>query len=254
MGDIGTEMSRAPQRSRQAPVRRPTPSKRAPARGAPSRPGDGPGPGLKTWLLVGAGLLGVLVLWKVAGTVLGGGTPQQDTRPPLILTGPSGSLGTGDAPPAPAGSQAATFPTPVIGTRLELKAIALGAHPPGCVAQDLRSGGKTLTVFHHRCADEPDLDRYFFLVRLTNHSKGRVYVNLDGFTVEAANGKPRPAFATPPVGSPSTRFIADTRSVAADQSIKGWITIDGTDGFTPVTLVYADGAEILRVRFQGDWL
>lgn len=193
-------------------------------------------------------------MWKVLGAAFGG-EPAQDHRPPaLVVTGPSGSLGTGDAPPAPAGSEAATFPTPVNGTRLELKVIALGAHPPECVAQGLRTAGKTLTVYHHRCVDEPGLDRYFFLVRLTNHSKGRVYVNLDGFAVEAASGKPRTAFGSPPVGSPSTRFIASTRSVAGDQSIKGWITIDGTDGFAPVALVYADGAETLRVRFQGDWL
>ena len=62
------------------------------------------------------------------------------------------------------------------------------------------------------------------------------------------------AFPTPPVGSPSTRFIADTRAVAAHQSIKGWITIDGTDGFLPAALVYADGDEVLRIRFQGEWL
>lgn len=43
------------------------------------------------------------------------------------------------------------------------------------------------------------------------------------------------------MGSPSTRFIAQTRALAVDQSIKGWITIDGTDGFDPVALVYADG-------------
>ena len=199
-------------------------------------------------------MLGLIVVWKVLGAVLGDGVPQADTRPPLTITGPSGSLGTGDAPPASAGTRAATFPTPVEGTRLELKAIGLGANPPDCVAQGLRSGGKTLTVFHHRCVEEPGLDRYFFLVRITNHAKGRVYVRLDGFTVEGASGRPRPAFPTPPVGSPSTRFIADTRAVAADQSIKGWITVDGTDGFLPVALVYADGEEILRVRFQGDWL
>ena len=199
-------------------------------------------------------MLGVIVLWKVLGVVLGGDVTQAQTRPPLTVTGPSGSLGTGDTPPAPAGTVAATFPASVDGTRLELKVIALGAHPPECVAQGLRTGSKTLTVFHHRCVQEPGLDRYFFLVRLTNHSKGRVYVNLDGFTVEPVDGKPRPAFPTPPIGSPSTRFIAGTRAVAAHQSIKGWITVDGTDGFLPVALVYTDGDEVLRVRFQGDWL
>ena len=79
-------------------------------------------------------------------------------------------------------------------------------------------------------------------------------MNLDDFTVEPTDGKPRSAFPTPPVGSPSTRFIADTRAVAAQQSIKGWITIDGTDGFLPAALVYTDGEDVLRIRFQGDWL
>jgi hypothetical protein len=197
--------------------------------------------------------LGVLVLWKVLGATMGD-PAEEDTRPPLVLTGPTGSLGSGDAPPAPAGSEAAGFPTAVKGTRLELKVIALGAHPPECTAQNLRTDGRSLTVYHHRCVQEEGLDRYFFLVRLTNHSEGRVYVNLDGFAVEAAKGKPRTAFATPPVGSPSTRFIAPTRAVAANQSVKGWVTIDGTDGFAPLALVYADGAEILEVRFQGSWL
>ena len=76
----------------------------------------------------------------------------------------------------------------------------------------------------------------------------------DGSTVEPTDDKSRPAFPTPPVGSPSTSLIADTRAVAAHQSIKGWITIDGTDGFLPAALVYTDGDEVLRIRFQGDWL
>jgi hypothetical protein len=185
--------------------------------------------------------------------VLGGDAPQAQARPPLTVTGPSGSPGTGDTPPAPAGTLTATFPSSVDGTRLELKVIALGAHPPECVAQGLRTGSKTLTVFRHRCVQEPGTTATF-LLRLTNHSKGRVYMNLDGFTIEPADGKPRPAFPTLPVGSPSTRFIADTRAVAAHQGITGWIPIDGTDGFRPAALVYTDGEEVLRVRFQGDWL
>jgi len=81
-----------------------------------------------------------------------------------------------------------------------------------------------------------------------------VHVNLDGFTVEPTDGKPRPSFPTPPVGTPSTTFIAGTRAVAAHQSIKGWITIDGTDGFLSAALVYTDGDEVLHIRFQGDRL
>ena len=89
---------------------------------------------------------------------------------------------------------------------------------------------------------------------MTNHAKGRVFVHLDGFTLEGANGKPREAFPTPPVGSPSTRFIQGTRAIAEDQTIRGWVTFDGSGGFVPTALVYADGKEILRFRFQGDWV
>ena len=121
------------------------------------------------------------------------------------------------------------------------------------MAQGLGIGSKTLTVFHHRCVQGSGLDRYFFLVRLTRHSKGRVHVNLDGFT-STTDGKPRPSFPTPPVGTPSTRFIADNRALAAHQSIKGWITIDGTDGFLSAAPVYTDGDEVLHIRFQGDRL
>jgi len=113
---------------------------------------------------------------------------------------------------------------------------------------------KTLTVFHHRCVQEPGLDRYFFLLRLTNHSKGWVYMNLDGFTVEPADGKPKPGVPNAACRQPLHEVHRRHRAVAAHQGITGWITIDGTDGFRPAALVYTDGDEVLRVRFQGDWL
>jgi len=62
------------------------------------------------------------------------------------------------------------------------------------------------------------------------------------------------AFATPPLGSDSTRFLPESRAIAAEQVLKGWITTDGTDGFIPVGLTYADGEEILTVAFDGTWV
>jgi hypothetical protein len=131
---------------------------------------------------------------------------------------------------------------------------ALCRTPHDCTAQMLRTGGKTLAVYHHRCPDESATDRYYFLVRMTNPTTGRVYVRLDGFTFEGPAGKPRKAFPTPPVGSPSTRFIQGTRAVAEDQTLRGWVTFDGSGGFVPSAPVYADGKETLRVRFEGAWL
>jgi hypothetical protein len=188
-------------------------------------------------------------------TFLGGDDADRATPTPSSgATGPSGPGATRDAPPAPEGSHAAAFPTAVEGTRLELKVVALGSSPADCVPESLRTGTGVLTVYHHRCLEERGLDRYFFLVRLTNRTEGRVFVNLDSFAVVGPNGHPRPAFATPPVGSPATRFIPSVRAIASEELLRGWITIDGTDGFSPAALVYEDGAESLRVRFQGAWV
>lgn len=247
-------MSRTPSKSRQAPARRPAP-RRTPKRGASSNGSSGGGatPALKTWMIVGGGLLGIVVLWQVLGAVLGTGD-EPETRPPaLFTTGATGALGSGDAAPAPAGTKAGAFPDQLEGSRLDMNVVALGTTPHDCSAQTIRTGGQTLAVYHHRCPDKPGVDRYFFLVRMTNHAKGRVYVRLDDFTLEGPNGKPLEPFPTPPVGSPSTRFFQGSRSVAADQTVRGWVTFDGSGGFVPTALVYTDGKETLRVRFQGDW-
>ncbi len=248
-------MSRTPSKSRQAPPRRTAPTRRTPKRGSSPNGSKGGGatPALKTWLIVGGGILGVFVLWQVLGAVLGTGEAPETRPPVLITTGATGVLGSGDAPPASAGTKAGVFPDQLAGSRLDVNVVALGTTPHDCTAQTLRTGGETLAVYHHRCPDKAGVDRYFFLVRMTNHTKGRVYVRLDGFTLEGSKGKPLEPFPTPPLGSPSTRFFQGSRSVAADQTVRGWVTFDGSGGFVPTALVYADGKEILRVRFQGDW-
>jgi len=208
---------------------------------------------MKTWLIVGGGVLGIFVLWQVLGAVLGTGDAPETRPPAVITTGATGVLGSGDAPPAPAGTKAGVFPDQLDGSRLDMNVVALGTTPHDCTAQTIRTGGQTLAVYHHRCP-EAGVDRYYFLVRMTNHAKGQAYVRLDGFTLEGSNAKPLEPFPTPPVGSPSTRFFQGSRSVAADQTVKGWVTFDGAGGFVPTALVYADGKEILRIRFQGDWV
>jgi hypothetical protein len=171
----------------------------------------------------------------------------------VISTGPTGALGSGDAPPAPAGNRSVVFPEQLEGSRLDMNVVALGTTPPDCTARTIRTGGEILAVYHHRCPDTAGVDRYFFRVRMTNHTNGRVYVRLDGFALEGSTGRPVEPFPTPPLGSPSTRFFQGSRAVAADQTVRGWITFDGSGGFVPAALTYADGKEILRVRFQGDW-
>lgn len=245
-------MSRAPQRSRQAPVRRPTP-RRTPRRASTREPGSTASKRSR-WVLVGAGVLVLVLAWRLAMTFLGGEEEDRATPPSSGATGSSGPGVTRDAPPAPEGSRTSAFPTPVEGTRLELRVVGLGDSPAHCVPQSLRTPAGVRTPYHHRCFEEPGLDRYFFLVRLTNKTDGRVFVNLDDFAVVGPNGHPRPAFTTPPLGSPATRFIPSVRAIASEESLRGWITIDGTDGFSPAALVYEDGAESLRVRFQGVWV
>ena len=203
-------------------------------------------------MIVGGAVLGIIVLWQVLGAVLGTGDAPETRSPAVITTGATGTLGSGDAAAAPSGTKTGVFPDQLGGSRLDMNVVALGTTPHDCTAQTIRTAGQTLAVYHHRCP-EPGVDRYFFLVRMTNHAKGRVYVRLDGFTLEGAKGKPLEPFPAPPVGSQSTRFFQGSRSVAADQTVRGWVTFDGSGGFVPTALVYEDGKETLRVRFQGDW-
>ncbi len=194
--------------------------------------------------------MGVVVVWRLLSAVFGGDV----VAPVISATGPSGTIGTGDAPPAPAGSHSSKFPTAVVGTRLDLKAIALGDHPPECDAASIKVGGVVRTVYHHRCTADDQGDRYFFLVEVTNLTNARVFVSLENFALEAPGGSELEPFANPPLGANSTRFLPESRAIAAKQVLKGWITFDGTDGFPPGGLTYADGEELLTVDFDGDWL
>ena len=200
-------------------------------------------------MIVGGAILGLVVMWRLLSAILGG----DPDGPIATVTGPTGSVGTGDAPPAPPGSHSSTFPTAVLGTRLELKAIALGDHPPECAAESIKVDGVVHTVYHHRCIADDQGDRYFFLVEITNLTDARVFVSLENFAVGVPGGSDRAPFPNPPLGSNSTRFLPESRAIAAGQVLKGWITFDGTDGFTPADLTYADGEEFLAVDFDGDW-
>jgi len=205
----------------------------------------------RTGLIVAGSVIGLLIVVRLGASLLSG-EPQapSDTGGPE----PTGTVGTGDAPPPPVGSRSSNFPIAVDGTRLQLKVIALGDHPSVCEAESLEVGTVVRTVYHHRCASVDQGDRYFFLVQVTNLADARVYVSLDNFSITTPTGSSRGPFATPPLGSDSTRFLPASRAIAAEQVLKGWITVDGTNGFIPVGLSYVDGEETLTVAFDGIWV
>jgi hypothetical protein len=250
-------MARTPQRSRPAPTRRPPTKKSAEKPRALVRFRDrsagkteGSKISARTGLIVAGSVIGLLIVVRLGASILSG-EPQ---APAATGPAPTGTLGTGDAPPPPAGSRSSSFPIAVDGTRLQLKVIALGDHPAECAAESLEVGTVVRTVYHHRCASEDPGDRYFFLVQVTNLADARVYVSLDNFSIATSSGSSRAPSANPPLGSNSTRFLPASRAIAAEQVLKGWITVDGTDGFIPVGLTYSDGEEILTVAFDGTWV
>jgi hypothetical protein len=243
-------MARAPERAKRPAPRR-TPSRTRPA----SRAGGSPrqqAPVRRTWLLVIGAVLGLVVLWRVIPAVLGGGADPAtpDASPSTSSTGP---ILAGEAPPAPAGARSARFPKVVEGTRLEVKVVSLGDDPSRCRAELLDVGTDERAVFHHRCGDEGGLDRYFFLVRLENVTDGRVTVELDRFEVVGPGGA-RVALDSVPGWSSPVRFFPPSDAIVPGDSLKGWVTVDGTDGFLPQSLTYADGKERLRVEFGGRWV
>ncbi len=203
-------------------------------------------------MLVGVAVIGLLLVWRIGSSLLGG--EGSETLPGPGATGPTGGFAGGEAPPAPPGSRSASFPAPVAGTRLELRVIALGDHPDRCTAESVQIGGDVRTVYHHRCTDEPELDRYYFLVQLTNLTDQRVTAELDRFSVAPSSGQARPALDTPPPDSNPARFFPPSQGIVTDGSLKRWITVEGTDGFVPAQLTYEDGAESLTVRFPDAWV
>jgi hypothetical protein len=241
--------------------RDPTPAKRARARAAllaPSRrPGDprvpDRGRAIRAWVLLGGGLLGILLVLWVGTKLLGGGGDDGSA----LTTGTTGATGTGAAPfadPPPQGSVSAVFPRGVAGTRLVLKVLALGDNPEICHAESVRVGQDVRTVYHHGCKSGEDIDRAFFLVRLTNVTDSRVPVTLDGFLVVGADGTEHEALPVPPLGMSATRFYPLETVLGPGVSIKRWVTIDGSDGAHPERLRYADGPEMLTERFPDAWV
>ena len=209
---------------------------------------------MRAWAMLAGGALGVLLLLWLGTRLLAGGG---DDGSPLEVTGPTGSSGATTAPfadPPPSGSISVVFPRRAMGTRLELKVVALGDDPEACRAEGLRIRDDVRTVYHHRCSTEEEIDRVFFLVRLTNVTASRVPVELAGFMVRGADGVDHEALAAPPVGLSATRFFPLTSVLGPGASLKRWVTIDGSDGVRPGRLVYADGPETLIVRFPDAWI
>jgi hypothetical protein len=235
-----------------------TSPRRRPERSTPPRPGAKRIPSrsgaIRAWVLFGVGALGFLILLWVGTKLLGGGGEDDSLVP---LTGPTGPSGTGSvdfAEPPPAGSVPAVFPGGATGTRLVLKVIALGDNPYVCVAESIRIRGEVRSAYHHGCSDEEDIDRLYFLVRVTNRTDTRVPVTIDGFLVRGADDVDHEAIGTPPLGAASTRFFPLTTTLGPRVSLKRWVTVDGSDGIRPERLIYADGPETLIVRFPDAWV
>jgi hypothetical protein len=194
----------------------------------------------------------LLVLW-VGAKVLGGG----DDGSALTATGSTGPTGTGAAPfadPPPKGLVSGVFPQGAAGTRLVLKVLALGDNPEICHAESLRVRGDIRSVYHHGCKADEDIDRAFFLVRLTNVTDSRVPVSIDRFLVVGVDGTEHEALPTPPLGMSATRFYPLDTVLGPGASIKRWLTIDGSDEVHPERLRYADGPEMLIERFPDAWV
>ncbi len=223
----------------------------------PRRPGTTDAPArakaARAWgVLAGGALLFLLLLWGATRLLSGGG--DETTPPELGATGPTGAGAVPFAPLPPEGSVAVAFPSAAEGTRLELKVIALGDDPDVCRAEALLIRGDERTAYHHGCAHDEDIDRAFFLVRLTNTTDRRIPVALDRFTVVGADGETHGALPVPPLGVSSSRFFPQTATLGAGVALTRWVTIDGSDGERPVRLVYQDGPETLTVRFKGRWV
>ncbi len=204
--------------------------------------------------MLAGGALGLLLLLWLGTRLLGGGG---DDGSPLMATGSTGPSGANAEPfadPPPAGSVTGVFPLGAVGTRLELKVIALGDHPEACRAESLLLGGDVRTVYHHACSTDEEIDRSFFLVRVTNLTGSRVPIGLERFLVTGVDGAGRETLAVPPAGLTTTRFFPTTAVLGPRASLKRWVTIDGSDGVRPARLIYADGPETLMVRFPDSWM
>lgn len=207
----------------------------------------------RAWALLGGGFVVFLLgLWGFTRLLFGGG--EAVTSYATGPTGPNGAGGASFAPPPPEGSVTETFPIAALGTRLELKVVALGDHPGVCHAEGLLISADVRSVYHHGCDDAEEIDRAYFLVELTNLTDSRVPLELDRFTVVDVDGSSHETLPVPPVGAPTSRFFPPSLTLGPGTGVKRWVTIDGTDGARPERLVYLDGEETLTVRFRGDWV
>jgi hypothetical protein len=207
---------------------------------------------VRTLLLVVFALLGVLLVWKVL-------TGLSDEGPSTASGGDGSTSASGPsvaprASPPPEGKVSSRFPHPARGTRLQLKVLALGDHPEACRAESIDLAGEVRTVYHHACTGEGrGEDTYYFLVRLSNLTDGTVPAELAGFTL----GKPGKGHEVPldpsTVAQATISFFPTARVLGPQADVKGWLTFNGSNGFTPSSLTYLDDPESLIVRFEGTW-
>jgi hypothetical protein len=214
---------------RRAAARRASPTARAPKGGG-------------RWILVAVGLIGVLVAWRVVSAVVGGDEEL-----------PSGTAPRTTATPT---EVAADFPLPAIGTRLELKILGLGDDPKRCTAVGLQVGDDQRTVYHHLCGRgaEEESDVYFFLVRIVNHSPTAQPIALRNLEITTEGGETRPALDVESAGATRAHYFPERVELGPDSRVKAFVAFDGSPGFTPARLTYADGTQALVVHLRGTWV
>lgn len=236
---------KTPQRRRVAQAPAPTRGRKPPDR---SR-------ALRAWVVLGAGAVAFLVvLWLGTKLIGGGGDDDVAILGGTAPTGATGSTTTDFAEPPPPGTVSVEYPRGAAGTRLHFQIVGVGRTPSRCTPESVRIGEKVRGVYHHSCGDEQGLDRYYFLVRMTNTTQLRVPVTLDGFLVEGADGKDRPPLPTPPLGTSADRFYPASTTLGPRVSMTRWVTIDGSGGVRPERLIYADGPETLIIRIPSTWV
>jgi hypothetical protein len=147
----------------------------------------------------------------------------------------------------PDASVVAGFAQPAVGERLQLRVISLGDDPNRCRAASLRVSGEVKTAYHHRCEGR-DAELAFFLVRLTGLAEEPVTVRLDGFELVTRGGR---ALEPVELDDVNKRFPEET-ALGRDVGRKGWVVFELSG--VPASVRYADGDQVLAVRFPGTWL
>jgi len=200
------------------------------------------------------GLLGVLLVWRVASALFGGGEPGLPSGGGTPAS-PTPTDDGGNGVPASTVEVAEDFPLPAIGTRLEFKILGLGDDPKRCEAVGLLVGDDQRTAYHHLCGDaEAGTDVYFFLVRIVNHSDAAQPIALASFEMTADGGDTLPALDVETANATREHYFPERIELGPDSRIKKFVAFDGSPPFTPARLTYVDGTQALVIHLRGTWI